>query len=82
MLRASSSHRPLRRGALVALALALASGFGAFSIAHHAAAQVGSAVTADQVASLVQRFYDGTRDITARFHQTHFLKLYSRYDRS
>lgn len=39
-------------------------------------------VTAEVVAARIQAFYDQTSSVQASFHQTYFLKLYDRYERS
>jgi outer membrane lipoprotein carrier protein len=39
-------------------------------------------VDAATVAGAVQAFYNQTKGVRARFHQTHYLRIYSRYERS
>lgn len=38
--------------------------------------------TADELLARVQAFYDQTRTVQASFHQTYYLRLYDRYERS
>ena len=48
----------------------------------HAQSASPAAVSAENVARMVQAFYDQTKSIQAEFHQTYFNKLYGTYDRS
>lgn len=56
--------------------------FGLVSGAWAQAQNAAPAASAENVARMVQAFYDQTRSIQADFHQTYFNKLYGTYDRS